>query len=45
MGAYYNGEEWIPCSWDLKGLFRVDGKLSSLDVVNGDNKEEKDRIA
>ena len=45
MGAYHNGEEWIPCSWDLKGLFRVDGKLSSLDVVNGDNKEEKDRIA
>ena len=45
MGAYYNNEEWIPCSWDLNGHFRIDGKQCSLDVVNGDNEEEKNRIA
>lgn len=34
IGSYFTLEEWIPCSWNLEGRYRTDGKPSSMDLVN-----------
>jgi hypothetical protein len=38
IGAYRNGDNWIPCSWSITGLYRDDGKFCGLDIVNEDSK-------
>ena len=33
LGAYYTGEEWIPCSWYSDGLFMNSGSHRAVDLI------------
>jgi hypothetical protein len=33
VGAYYSGEQWIPCSWLGNGQYKKE-QQSSLDIID-----------
>lgn len=33
VGAYFSGEEWIPCSWLPNGSY-IEGEQKALDIID-----------